>query len=290
MLKYRLIFGTIMSLLFVGLILLDGYIDGSLAASMPNQPVQGKILAALVLILVIPSQLEMNKLVANVNAKLFTPLAIVFSMALVISIYAGQFFAGADSRYYHLCTMLLPAILLLSIFFYQGARYGTENVIVNCATNLFACFYLGFLPAFVLGIRVAFGLWPLLMFICVIKSSDIGAYTLGRLFGKHKFAPRISPGKTWEGLAGAMLFATIVSVLFVKFSGFMTLPVAIAFGLAFGVLGQLGDLIESMIKRDAQQKDSSTAVPGFGGVLDIIDSPLATAPLAFLYFVLFCAV
>jgi phosphatidate cytidylyltransferase len=290
MLKYRLIFGTIMSLLFVGLILLDGHLDGSLTASATDKPLQATILAALIFLLAIPAQLEMKGLVANIGAKLFTPLAIIFSMALSMTFYLGQFVDLGTVEIYLLYMLLLPAIGLLSIFLYQGIRYGTENAIVNCAVNFFSCFYLGFLACFVLGIRIQFGVWPLLMFICVIKSSDIGAYTLGRLFGKHKFAPRISPGKTWEGLGGAMLFATIVSVLFARFGGLMTMPAAIAFGLAFGVLGQLGDLAESMIKRDAQKKDSSTAVPGFGGVLDIIDSPLATAPLAFLYFVLFCAV
>ena len=112
---------------------------------------------------------------------------------------------------------------------------------------------------------------------------------IGRLFGKHKIAPKISPGKTWEGLGGAVLFAVIVSVVFVKYSGIMPWPFAVLFGGMFGVFGQLGDLVESMIKRDAQQKDSSNSVPGFGGVLDIIDSPLATAPIAYAFFLVVCS-
>ena len=122
------------------------------------------------------------------------------------------------------------------------------------------------------------------MFIFTVKSSDTGAYTLGRLFGKHKFAPKISPGKTWEGLAGAVLFASVVAVLFASFCGIMSWPAAVVFGVVFAVFGQLADLIESMIKRDAGSKDSSEHVPGFGGILDVIDSLLATAPMAYLFF------
>jgi phosphatidate cytidylyltransferase len=124
------------------------------------------------------------------------------------------------------------------------------------------------------------------MFIFTIKSSDIGAYTLGRLFGRHKFSPKISPSKTWEGIAGAVIFAAIVAVIFSKCCGIMSWWSAVIFGAVFAVLGQLGDLAESMIKRDAEQKDSANSVPGFGGILDIIDSPLATAPLAYLFFTL----
>jgi phosphatidate cytidylyltransferase len=144
--------------------------------------------------------------------------------------------------------------------------------------------YLGFLCLFVLGIRVLWGPWVLLAFIFTVKGSDIGAYTLGRLFGKHKMCPSISPGKTWEGLAGAALFGILVSLGFSCFCDIMPPLWAIVFGAVFGVLGQAGDLVESMIKRDAASKDSSSSIPGFGGILDVIDSPLATAPIAFAFF------
>ena len=137
---------------------------------------------------------------------------------------------------------------------------------------------------FILGIRILHGPWVLLAFIFTVKGSDIGAYTFGRLFGKHKLCPTISPGKTWEGLAGAMLFGLGVSLGFSLFCGIMSPLWAVVFGAVFGVLGQLGDLAESMIKRDAASKDSSSSIPGFGGILDVIDSPLATAPIAFLFF------
>jgi phosphatidate cytidylyltransferase len=126
------------------------------------------------------------------------------------------------------------------------------------------------------------------MFVFVIKSADIGAYTFGTLFGKHKFSPKISPGKTWEGMGGAFAVAAIVAVGFAVICDIMVWWLAIVFGLCFAVIGQMGDLAESMIKRDAELKDSGHKVPGFGGILDIIDSLLIAAPLAYLFLMWSC--
>jgi len=118
----------------------------------------------------------------------------------------------------------------------------------------------------------------------VIKSSDIGAWFIGRTFGKHKFSPKISPGKTWEGMGGAVGGAILAALLFALSCDIMWWPAALVFGAFFAFIGQMGDLAESMMKRDAEQKDSACKVPGFGGILDIIDSPLIAAPFAYLFF------
>ena len=128
----------------------------------------------------------------------------------------------------------------------------------------------------------------ILWLIAVVWATDIGAYLAGRAIGGPLLAPRISPGKTWEGMGGAVVAGTLAAVLFATFCDIMVWPAALIFGVCFAFIGQLGDLAESMIKRDAQQKDSANKVPGFGGILDIIDSPLLAAPLAYLFFA-FCA-
>lgn len=287
MLKYRLIFGVLMGLGFVGLLLVDAWFDGSLTTDAADKEIQATFFAVLILLLAIPAQLEMRTLVKGVGAVLFTPIAIAGAAILASSWYWKQF--AVDSLSFHFnYVVLTSAFLLLATFFYQARRFGTTGTIINCGVNYMSMIYLGFLSGFVLGIRIDFGLWTLLMFICVVKSSDIGAYAIGRLFGKHKIAPKISPGKTWEGLGGAILFAAIVSVVFARSCDIMAWQYAVLFGSLFGVFGQMGDLVESMIKRDAQQKDSSNVVPGFGGVLDIIDSPLATAPVAYAFFIVVC--
>jgi phosphatidate cytidylyltransferase len=116
---------------------------------------------------------------------------------------------------------------------------------------------------------------------------DIGAYTVGRLIGRHKMSPAISPGKTIEGGLGALVFACAGAWASFRW----LLPPAtpwvadwgwLVFGLLMGIGGMVGDLAESLLKRDAGVKDSSTWMPGFGGVLDLLDSLLLTAPLAWL--------
>ncbi len=121
--------------------------------------------------------------------------------------------------------------------------------------------------------------------VFVPKFCDIGAYTVGRLFGKNKMAPVLSPGKTWEGFVGGMLFAMGTAVGINSIDEVMAWQLAIPFGLLIGVAGVLGDLAESLIKRECRQKDAGHSVPGFGGALDVVDSILFAAPVAYLWFV-----
>ena len=285
MLKQRLLFGTLMTLTFVGLMVLDGSLDGSIRASAHNKKIQATILCLFIIGLTVVSQLEMARLIDRIGSKVFTPITIVSSILLATAWYWRQFHPD-EIRFQLFYVLFVSACSLFAVLVYQARRFATNGVLVNCATNFFAIFYLGFLSSFILGIRIDFVFWPVFMFVFTVKSSYIGAYTIGKLLGKHKFSPKISPGKTIEGLIGAMVFASIVACLFSRFCGIMNWPIAIVFGAIFAFLGQLGDLAESMIKRDAQQKDSADSVPGFGGVLDIIDSPLATAPAAYLFFLL----
>jgi phosphatidate cytidylyltransferase len=117
-------------------------------------------------------------------------------------------------------------------------------------------------------------LWLLLLVI----AADIGAFFAGRRFGRHKLAPRVSPGKTWEGALGGLLAVGLVALVGAVH---LSLPVAagMAFGCAVGIFSVIGDLTESMFKRAAGLKDSGSVLPGHGGILDRIDSLTAAAPL-----------
>jgi phosphatidate cytidylyltransferase len=117
-------------------------------------------------------------------------------------------------------------------------------------------------------------LWMLLL----VFAADIGAYFIGRAFGRHKLAPRVSPGKTWEGAIGGLAAVAAVAFLGTLYFG---LPVAqgVGFGVAVGIFSIVGDLTESMFKRAAGLKDSGNLLPGHGGILDRIDSVTAAAPL-----------
>jgi phosphatidate cytidylyltransferase len=110
---------------------------------------------------------------------------------------------------------------------------------------------------------------------------DTGAYFTGRLLGRHKMAPVLSPKKTWEGAAGGMV-AAVLTALGINALGPVLHPLAaVGFGLTVGIAGLLGDLAESLIKRDCQQKDASQIMPGFGGVLDVVDAIIFAGPVAY---------
>jgi len=281
MLKQRLVVGILMAGIFAAVVIADGWMDGSITSSCgDDKPIQATGFCILIVLIIIPAHTELAKLAAAKNLKLFRPLSTAAAILFAINWYLLQFFPVNPQLY----LSLLSVIVLLSLFLYQHLRYGNTGVLANCGVNYLCIIYTGLLSSFCLAIRISFGLWPLLMFISVVKSADIGAYITGKLFGRHKFSPKISPGKTWEGMAGAVVFSTIASVLFARFCDIMSQYPAVIFGFCFAFIGQLGDLVESMLKRDAQQKDSSENVPGFGGILDIVDSLLVAGPFAYVFF------
>ena len=137
-----------------------------------------------------------------------------------------------------------------------------------------------------------YGLIAWLSLVIVVKSSDIGQYVVGRMFGRHKLAKMLSPGKTWEGAIGGIGFALLGAWLSLgplarvlgcpSGRGWLAwLSGCFCYAVLVGIAGIVGDLAESMLKRDAGVKDSSHWLPGFGGVLDLLDSLLVAAPVAY---------
>jgi len=280
MLKYRLLFGALMTMFFIAVVIFDGRLDGSLTASpADDKAVQGTIFSMLAAAIIIKAQFELKKLAAAKKFKIFTPFSLV-CLLLFASTWYWMPFVKISPK---ICLLLLCTFMVSGLLLYQYLVYGTSGVIGNCGANCFSIVYLGVLSSFVLAIRIDFGPWVLLMFILCVKIADIGAYAIGNLFGRHKFSPKISPAKTWEGIAGELVTGIIVAVLFAKCCGIMNLWLAGIFGFCCAFAGQCGDLVESMMKRDSEQKDAANNVPGFGGVLDIIDSPLFAAPFAYLF-------
>jgi len=270
-----------MAVFFGGLTILDGWFDGSATASeVDDKAVQGTLLTALVAVVLALAVIEFSRLAAAKGLKVL----VLPCVAGVVLVSTTWYWPQVLDLAAHTYVLLAVAFFLLWAIMAHYRRQGIEGVMADCGASCLAVVYLGVLGAFLLAIRIEIGLWEALMLMFVVKFSDIGAYTFGKLFGKHKFSPRVSPGKTWEGLAGAMAAATAVSFAFAVAFGTMAPWQAVLFGPAFAFIGQMGDLVESMMKRDAQQKDSSNRVPGFGGILDVIDSPLVAAPFGYLFF------
>jgi phosphatidate cytidylyltransferase len=202
---------------------------------------------------------------------------------------------------------LAATAFFLAVFLVEMANFKRPSgALVRMALVVWAALYLGLLPGFLAQLR-----WlpseghqstmALILTIFVPKCCDIGAYFTGRWFGRTRMSPVLSPKKTWEGAVGGLALATLVVIGLDYLGPAMAalnpnwsspasllrreLWAEIGFGVTVGGAGILGDLGESLIKRESQQKDASQAVPGFGGVLDVIDAVLFAGPVAYLWLV-----
>ncbi len=156
--------------------------------------------------------------------------------------------------------------------------------IMDIAVSVFVAVYIPFSASFVgLISEQAQSVWPVAFFVIIVVCNDLGGWMAGILFGKHPMAPKLSPKKSWEGFAGSVVLTTAAGIG----STFVLLIPwwwGIAFGVAAAVLGTLGDLLESLIKREVGLKDMSAIVPGHGGLMDRLDSLLFAAPVFYFLF------
>ncbi len=162
-------------------------------------------------------------------------------------------------------------------------RKGPEGFMRDAAASGFLVAYIPLLGVFVpLLLGAENGSMRLVTLISCVVVSDVSAYAVGSQLGRHKLAPLISPSKTWEGLMGSVVFAGVAGVLFGIFLLGTSWWVGLVMGVALALGGTLGDLVESLIKRDAGIKDMSNFLPGHGGVMDRLDSMLVAVPLGWL--------
>ncbi len=200
------------------------------------------------------------------------------------------------NTYFHLFSveiLFLSAIPLL--LFFELFR-DKESAINNVSSTLLGIFYAGFFSSALIGIREFYVSVPLsytnggiiiITIFITLWMTDSAAYFIGSAIGKHKLFPRVSPNKSWEGAIAGLLFAIITLVVLKLFLlDFLDWVDVFAFGVIIGILGQVGDLIESLIKRDTGVKDSSNIIPGHGGIFDRFDSLLFSAPIIYLYLLL----
>lgn len=200
---------------------------------------------------------------------------------------------------------LVLLAIVLSVLIAHLFQSKCTNPLVSVACTLFGIMYVPYL--FNYFTKLAFGFEKassgygvsetgrLLVFyaVIVVKSADVGAFFVGRKFGKHKLFPRVSPGKTWEGFAGGLVMSVCASVIFWYRCdgalGLVILPLshALIMGVLLSTIGVIGDLFESLLKRSAGAKDSGTKVPGMGGSMDVFDSLLFGVPAMYAYVRLF---
>lgn len=182
--------------------------------------------------------------------------------------------------------LLLAAALLISL--YEWYRLASKTALFVPAMVMGVIYMLISFSSF-LALREEYSLNILLLFIGIIWTSDIGGYVTGKMIGGPKLIQAISPNKTWSGFIGAMLFPAVFAMIWIGFFGFhddfdenkwfILKFLGVILGIVLGSVGQVGDLLVSFVKRQAQVKDTGALIPGHGGLLDRIDSMLLGAPV-----------
>jgi len=280
---------------------------------------RGSLVPIFVLAVTLSGAVELTRLFRAGGARPHARFAYLMTAIVVLAPWfsaagwLGKNPRAVEGLYWSLVLVMIavPAAGCLTVF-----RGETQGAVRDTGATVFIVLYLGFLTSFALQLRCGAdtpareGVWLLLIAVLVTKCSDIGAFFAGSTFGRHRLAPHISPGKSIEGAMGGVLGSVFAAVMFVS-AGSITAALdapfsvraitdvltrafsvqttahslspilrAIIFGLVLSVMGQLGDLFESCLKRDAGVKDSGNVIPRYGGVLDLIDSPVFTLPTA----------
>ena len=280
-LRNRLTFGPLMAATALGLLYLDWKIG-------QWRNVHGVGLLAILLVSLPLGVRELAPLLAARQVRPYRFIAAGGVVLLILHAWATQF----DTFTPYAAPTAVGIVVLTTVGTALRIAFGrtTNLAIVSMAGTALATLYVGAMGWFLMALRVSDG--PLLVgstvmvvfVLLTVKITDVGAFATGKLFGRHKLIAWLSPGKTWEGLAGGLLTAALVGAAMSPLIDPLPWYAGAGFGAILGLVGQGGDLLESMLKRDAAVKDSGAGIPGFGGVLDVIDSPLLAAPVAYLLF------
>lgn len=301
MLKHRLLIGPLLIALLLGLLWLDEWIDRAEVPAWAAWTVPAGYETFPPNVVLLPLALLVVVLAARELAAIFKSGGIQasrrwlgFAAAIGLLVCAMVPVKGSPVDAAALVGSAGCAVLVVSLLWHiRGKTLQGATAAAGAAS--FAFIYLGLMLGFLLALRRDQSTWTILGVLIIIKSCDIGAYFTGKALGRHKLIPWLSPGKTWEGLIGGALFSAIVAIGVCTIAreihppgvarpiGLRQLaPIwAAVFGAALAIVGQAGDLMESVLKRDAGVKDSGSSVPGFGGVLDVVDSVLLAAPVAY---------
>lgn len=291
MLGWRLVISFVLVPLLLGLF----WWDSQLGMGAP-------VLLIFCLLLTVRGAFEMSQLLRTRNTKPVFEVAAIANVALVLATwYSIQQIPDSVSPTDRLMlslgsVMIIFLVVLLFLMLLEAIRYRLPgHSMESLGGNLLTVTYSGLLITLLAQFRwypqpsVAY--FVLGSVIIAVKSGDIMAYTFGRLWGKKKMVPILSPGKTWMGGLGAIVGSSLGTWLWLTFGGrlFDAAPTPagleriLLYGAVLGVVGLIGDLCESLIKRDCEKKDSAELLPGFGGLLDLIDSPLYAGPVALLF-------
>jgi phosphatidate cytidylyltransferase len=225
--------------------------------------------------------MEFFNLVAKKNIFVYKYFGVIIGMCVPLIIY---FQMGGEGYF-----TLEPFFIVIACFFIfvlQFTRRDSSQALASIAVTLFGLLYIAWFFSFFIKLKfLPSGTLLVAFLILVTKMGDVGAYLVGNAIGKHNLIPRISPHKTIEGTIGGFAFSIISALASKSFLPGFSYPHLAVLGVLMGILAQVGDLAESLLKRDCDVKDSGSILSGFGGMLDLIDSLLFTTPIFYFYVV-----
>ena len=280
MLSRRLITGPILILILLLVVWWDAWLGPVTLGETQLAP--GIALLGISMVVAALAVLELCA-IANATGRSTSPILTIFAVEVLLIVLWG----GAAESDTGVILLVIVATWFASLW--QHARgQRTQGVFNDAATTTAITLYVGGCLGFLLLLRHDVSAWWIAAVVLITKSCDIGAYFTGCSIGRHKLIPWVSPGKTVEGLIGGLAMAAGIAVLasFVLANyGYAEIswPRAIVLGVLLGLAGQAGDLSMSLLKRDAEVKDCSDTIPGMGGIMDVLDSLLLAAPVAWLY-------
>ena len=248
-------------------VVLAGLVAVSLLAFRPA-------FVVLVVLMCLGAVWELAGAFARLGVRVAVPPAYVGTVGMLVCAWA----LGPEA------TMFALFLTVFALIVWALADTGARAALTDVVTSVFVVVYVPFLASFVVSmLGPSRSPWPVLAYVGMTISNDIGGWGAGVLFGRHPMSPRISPHKSWEGFAGSVLTCCVVGAgAFVALGGAWWWGVV--GGMAAALVGTIGDLTESMIKREVGLKDMSNLLPGHGGILDRLDSLLMVAPVLYLFF------
>jgi len=231
----------------------------------------------LVMLMIAAGLFEFYSMLEKKGVLAYKYFGILLGTAIPLSIYL-------DFRLTSGWEFLFITAACLIIFVMQLTRGDTHQAVLSVSTTIFGILYISWFFSFVIRLKLFPGGAGLVAFLVLVtKASDMGAYIFGSLFGRHALIHRISPKKTWEGALSGFFSSIIIAYLCSGLVPQIPYSHILYLGAFLGVIGQIGDLYESLLKRDCQAKDAGRIFPGLGGMLDIIDSIIFTAPIFYFY-------
>lgn len=281
---------------------------GLLLFKLPSLMGVGIVLALAVLAL-----LEFYNIQKNNSIPAFRNIGVAAGLAILVAAYVSLnvsvIIGAATTDAWRDLPAMVVTLIVFIIFVRQFPQKENPQPLPTIACTLLGLVYIPLMLMFLMHLcfRWTPTAWNapfsptaqalIIYLIVVVKASDVGAYLVGSTCGRHKMFPRISPGKTWEGLAGGFIFGIVASLLLfwlwhhpakeIALAGFGRLSITFGHALFLGAflaaIGVVGDLVESLLKRSAGLKDSGCIFPGMGGILDVLDSLLFAAPALYFY-------